>query len=61
MTSEFIFWCIAGLMLAAAAFFIAAAFLRTRLFSGQEETSEKANRKLLNEELEVLEKERLRD
>ena len=58
MTSEFIFWCIAGLMLAAAAFFIAAAFLRTRLFSGQEETSEKANRKLLNEELEVLEKEK---
>ena len=57
MTSEIIFWCIAGLMLAAAVFFIAAAFARTRFFCG-EQTSEQANRRLLNEELEVLKKER---
>ncbi len=58
MTTEIIFWCIAALMLAAAAAFVAAAFFRTQRFCASGESSAETSRSLLNEELEHLRGER---
>lgn len=58
MTTEIIFWCIAALMLLTALGAVAAAFVSTSRFCSPAGSSSEESRALLNEELELLDKER---
>ena len=58
MTTEIIFWCIAALLIAAALAAVAAAFMRTSRFCSPAGSSLEQSRALLNEELDLLARER---
>lgn len=58
MTTEIIFWCIAALLIAAALAAVAAAFMRTSRFCSPTGSSLEQSRALLNEELDLLARER---
>ena len=58
MTTEIIFWCIAALLIAAALAAVAAAFMRTSRFCSPAGSSFEQSRALLNEELDLLARER---